>query len=48
MRRREEALQELADDLERLVRLAYPLASGEMKDLDYDSSRVGLSPSGLL
>ena len=33
MRRREESLQELAEDLERLVRLAYPLSPEEMKDL---------------
>ena len=29
----EESLQELAEDLERLVRLAYPLVPKEMKDL---------------
>ena len=29
----EESLQEMAEDLERLVRLAHPLASEEMKDL---------------
>ena len=33
VRRREESLQELAEDLERSVRLAYPLAPEEMKDL---------------
>ena len=33
MRRREEALQELAKDLERLVRLAYPVAPEGIKDL---------------
>ena len=33
LRRRDESLQELAEDLERLARLAYPLAPEEMKDL---------------
>ena len=33
LRRREESLQELAEDLERLARLAYPSAPEEMKDL---------------
>lgn len=33
MRRREESLQELAENLERLARLAYPLAPEEMKIL---------------
>ena len=33
MRRREESLQEIAEDLERLVRLTYPLAPEEIKDL---------------
>ena len=33
IRRREESLQELAEDLELLVRLAYALAPEEMKDL---------------
>ena len=33
IRCREESLQELAEDLERLVRLAYPLVPKEMKDL---------------
>ena len=33
LRRRDESLQELAEDLEHLARLAYPLAPEEMKDL---------------
>lgn len=33
LRRREESLQELAEDIERLARLAYPLALEDMKDL---------------
>ena len=33
LRRRDESLQELAGDLERLARLAYPSAPEEMKDL---------------
>ena len=33
IKRREESLQELAEDLELLVRLAYALAPEEMKDL---------------
>ena len=33
LRRRDESLKELAEDLERLARLAYPLAPEEMKDL---------------
>ena len=33
LRRREESLQELAEDIERLARLAYPLAPDDMKDL---------------
>ena len=33
LRRRDESLQELAEDLERLARLAYPLVPEEMKDL---------------
>ena len=32
-RRREESLQELAEDIERLARLAYPLALEDMNDL---------------
>ena len=33
LRRREESLQELAKDIERLARLAYPLAPEDMRDL---------------
>ena len=33
MKRRDESLQELAEDLERLAKLAYPSAPEEMKDL---------------
>ena len=33
MRCREESLRELAEDIDRLVRLAYPLAPDDMKDL---------------
>ena len=33
LRRREESLQQLAEDIERLARLAYPLAPEDMKDL---------------
>ena len=33
LRCREESLQELAEDIERLTRLAYPLAQEDMKDL---------------
>ena len=33
LRRCDESLQELAEDLEHLARLAYPLAPEEMKDL---------------
>lgn len=33
LRRREESLQELAEDIEHLTRLAYPLAPEDIKDL---------------